>query len=99
MARPPDWTTAVPARLRDRVAAIMAPYEGSGTAVLLQAAVDVSRDLVQHEEVGRDGALNLLAADALVTHAMECLAEHPDRLDAACRDAMSALSSIVPTGD
>lgn len=92
----PAWEGAVPSRLRGRIGELVAGAGASGPAGWVAVAVATAGRLVQDESAGRPAALDLLAADALVTHAMERMADNPDDLDAACLAAMADLSSIVP---
>ena len=59
---------------------------------LIERSAHVLRELLLAGETARDGALELLAADALVTYALEAQAGDPDGLDACCEWAMAHLS-------
>ena len=65
--------------------------------LLLHAAVGLLEPLLAREHAGRDAALDLLAADALVTYAFEAASSHPEQLDARTRDAMIRLAGLAPT--
>lgn len=93
------FTGQVPTRLRARAAAIAAdvPPTGPDSADhLVRVAVDATRRLLDHQGADRTTALDLLAIDALVTHAMELMADDPPRFEMRCLDALHALSSISP---
>jgi hypothetical protein len=91
------FTGEVPPRLRARaleiVAAVPGP-EGERAEHLVRVAVDATRRLLHHEGAGRTSALDLLAIDALVTHAMEVMADDPTRFEGRSLAALHALSSI-----
>lgn len=53
------------------------------------------RRLLDRGETARDGALELLAADALATYAFEAQSDTPEELDARCTWAMGYLSRVV----
>jgi hypothetical protein len=93
------FTGQVPTRLRVRAEAIASgvPREGPESADhLVRVAVDATRRLLDHQGADRTTALDLLAVDALVTHAMELMADDPPRFEARCLEALHALSSISP---
>ncbi|MBL8961664.1 MAG: hypothetical protein JNJ98_17525 [Gemmatimonadetes bacterium] len=92
----PAWPDTVPVRLRERVATALAGPGPHAPADLVQAAVSVTTPLLGTQDGGRGAALDLLAADALVTHALLRLAENPEDFDACCGDVMATLSSLVP---
>jgi hypothetical protein len=100
MERSVGWFTGeVPARLRVRAEDIAAGVPASDPASadhLVRVAVDATRRLLDHQGADRTTALDLLAIDALVTHAMELMADDPPRFEARCLEALHALSSISP---
>ena len=65
------------------------------SGVLVDAAEKLLRELTAHRTLGRDSALDLLTADALVTYAFECAAASPDTLLDATAQAMQRLGSVV----
>ena len=77
-ARHPD----TPPALLDAMAAALSPSaNGESVADALAAAALSLYERVIHGSGGREDALPLLAADALLTHALEAQAEaDPDRL-------------------
>jgi predicted nucleic acid-binding protein len=92
----PSWPESVPARLRERVESVLEEVEHPlAPKALVEAAVALTRGLLQDGGCGRASAIDLLAADAMVTHALERLAENPSDFDAACQEAMATLSAIV----
>lgn len=63
--------------------------------VLIRTAADVTMALARGEDSSHEAALDLLAADAVVTHAIEQMADDPTQLDDRCAAAMIVLASIV----
>jgi hypothetical protein len=93
-------TPAAPAALIARVQAALGA-ESSAVAEaaperLLDAAVSLLEPLLAREDAGRESALDLLAADALVTYAFEAASADPEALDARTRDAMIRLACLAP---
>jgi hypothetical protein len=70
-----------------------APERCVGAAVLLL------EPLLEREDAGRECALDLLAADALVTYAFEAAGADVDRLDQRTRDAMARLAGLAAGDD
>jgi hypothetical protein len=60
----------------------------------IEAAERVVARLLHEGRTGRDSAVDLLAADALVTYAFEAAAADPERLTGAAWDAMLRLSGL-----
>jgi len=58
----------------------------------LDAAASLLEELLREETLGRESAIDLLAADALVTYAFEAAADDIDRLDDRAAQAMTRLS-------
>lgn len=85
---------AVPGRLRARLAQLaQRPPLGLRPAEnLLAVAVDTTRDLLDGPQADRRTALEVLAVDALVTHALELMAEEPEEFEERCGDALRLLS-------
>lgn len=91
-----------PERLRERVAVLMqaAGDDGTGTAdARLRAARDAITRVLEAGTGDRAAALDVLSADALVTSAIELLAEDPERFEARCGDVMRQLAEIAPHRD
>lgn len=93
-----EWfPDGVPERLRVRALELVESAGHAGAAdaeALVAVAVDATRRLLAEAGTDRAAALDLLAVDALVTHAMELMAENPEEFEARCRDALRALASI-----
>jgi hypothetical protein len=65
----------------------------------LDAAIHLLEPLLGRDEMGRECALDLLAADALVTFAFEAAGAEPETLDARARDALVRLAALASDGD
>jgi hypothetical protein len=61
----------------------------------LTAASTILRPLLAHEGAGREAALDLLAADALVTYAFEAASTEPLTLDECAGAAMRAIAALA----
>jgi hypothetical protein len=70
-------TAESPASLRERMLAAIPASDGPVADVLADAALDCLRAAAADPH-GPNAALNLLAADALLTHACAAAAETPD---------------------
>lgn len=92
-----EWPPGVPARLRERAEELVATVDDTSPAMLLRAAVAATRALVQDDATARTSALDLLAADALVTDAIAGWTDNADTFEENCRLAMTTISSIVPS--
>lgn len=62
---------------------------------MLLASGEALRRLLHDGQTARDGALELLAADALATYAFEAEGDAPAELDARCTWAMRYFSAIA----
>lgn len=89
----PAWSSAVPAGLRDRVASIVSGQPESAATLLVSAGA-AARRVVDGAASDRDGALQLLAVDAMVTHALHEAAENPVQFEAVCQEALVSLAHI-----
>lgn len=77
--------SAAPPALQSRILELVGgganlPAAGAAT-VFIEAARDTLQHLLDNEQYGRDGALDLLAADALMTYAYEHAAERASATD------------------
>jgi len=83
-------TPPAPPKLQARLHAALRPWlHAAATGApqfCLAAAEDLLRHLMADPSNGRGRALDLLAADALVTYAFEAASEHPETL-AQCAEA------------
>jgi uncharacterized membrane protein len=90
---------APPVRLRARIdAALGRALEGdasSAAAACLSAGEQITRALLRENATSRESALDLLAADALVTYAFEAASERPGELAVQCRAAMARIAALA----
>jgi len=90
---------APPVRLRARIdAALGSALHGDADAAVvacLRAGEELTRELLRENATSRESALELLAADALVTYAFEAASERPGELAAACRAAMVRIATLA----
>jgi hypothetical protein len=97
-----DWlasrTPPPPPALRDRLAAVIGASAASddlGTAdICLTAAERLLNDLLRGDCTSRDTALDLLAADALVTYAFEAACETSGEFDGLAHAAMQRFAAL-----
>ena len=61
----------------------------------LAAAERLVRGLLDENATSRDSALDLLAADALVTYAFEALSERPAQLSRRAAEAMTRIAALA----
>lgn len=89
----------VPPNLAARIRAALGPeleLDAADTSDRCVAAAErLVAGLLAADSTGRDSALTLLAADALVTYAFEAAAEAPDTLPARAAAAMQTLAALA----
>lgn len=92
--------SAAPPALQSRILELVGgsadlPADGA-TSVFIDAARDTLRHLLDKEQYGRDGALDLLAADALMTYAYEHAAERAsvDDLEAVALSGATRIGTL-----
>jgi uncharacterized membrane protein len=90
---------APPTRLRTRIDAALGRALQSdandAAAACLRAGEELARELLQENATSRESALDLLAADALVTYAFEAASERPGELVAQSRAAMVRIAALA----
>jgi hypothetical protein len=99
-------TPKAPVTLAERVRAALGPALGRDLdagrgpihATLLDAAISLLSATPGCESPERSAALDLLAADALVTYAFEMAAEVPEEIDSLADSAMRELGALAPEG-
>ena len=69
----------------------------SPAAALVRATGAVLERLLREHETARTSALELLAADALATYAMEALGDQPALLESQCEQAMRFFAERADT--
>jgi uncharacterized membrane protein len=98
-----EWLRAREPVPPPRLAARIASAIGSGGSepapraaeVCLDACERLLADVAARPSQGRESALDLLAADALATYALEAAAELPDSLEARAREALRRLTALA----
>ena len=93
-------TPPPPDALRERLEAVAYPAMTSSTpdpGALIDAAEHLLGALLRNDAPRSARALDLLAADALVTYAFEAAAEDASSLERLTSDAMRRLSAIAST--
>ena len=92
-------TPRPPAALTNRLDVLLAGLDSHGTTsvpdVLYLALDRVLDDLLRSEASSRGSALDLLAADAIMTYLMESVAEDIQSLDARAAAAMANISTTL----
>lgn len=81
------------ARVNDALGPALLLAEARAAEECVAAAERVVSELLAHDRTGRDSALALLAADALVTYAFEAAAAEPATLASRARAAMQVLGA------
>lgn len=87
--------TNVPHRLRERADQLLEAGRVDSADSLLDAAVRAAKAAMNAGSGDRDAALEILVADALVTHAMDLMAGQPETFEAGCNAAIQRLAAIV----
>jgi hypothetical protein len=87
-----------PPALRARIDSALGDSLHSDASDALEACLRAGERLVEsllrNNATTRESALDLLAADALVTYAFEAGSEYPGELGARARDAMTRIASL-----
>ena len=90
-----------PAALRARIDAALAldlhADSGDTAETLLAAGERLVRSLLVEDATSRDSAIDLLAADALVTYAFEAQSERPADLSNRAATAMARIAALGDT--
>jgi hypothetical protein len=96
-----SFPESAPQRLRARVEALVEATAGAGDSqtpdMLLRAARQAIEGVLDAGAGDRDAALDVLSADALVTHALDLLALHPEDFEARCDQIVRQLAAIAPS--
>lgn len=93
-SRTPRAPAALAARVRGALGTRLAEDAAATQRVCEAAAEELVAGLLARGETGRDSALDLLAADALVTYAFEHAAESAADLDVEAGAAMERMAAI-----
>jgi len=94
-SRMPPPPAAMMARVMDALGSRVAKDASGATALCLDAATELLERLLEQDTIGRDSAIDLLAADALVTYAFEAAATDIEQLDERAAAAMSRLGELA----
>jgi hypothetical protein len=88
----------VPPELAERVRDALAACGSSDTVpgAAISAATTLLRDVLRDAPMSRAHALDVLAADALMTYAFEGAAAVPERFPELAEDAMTRIADLVP---
>lgn len=96
---PPRFPEPSPERLRARVANLLHASDAGGSAgpeALLRVAHQAIRGVLDAGARDRAAALDVLAADALVTHAIELIAGSAEEFEVRCNHTLQQLAAIAP---
>jgi hypothetical protein len=93
-AREHEVPATLAERLRGSMVAASAAGDGAVADALVDAGVALVRDVAAADPMTRAQALDLLAADALITYAFEAAADDPAQLVARADAAMRALAAV-----
>jgi hypothetical protein len=96
--RAPAPPPALRARLESALGAGLAREADDATEVMVGAAEALVEGLLRGDATSRESALDLLAADALVTYAFEAASASPSTLVASASRAMTRLAALASTG-
>ena len=81
---------------RMRAALDAAPVRGTiAPDAALDAAMGLVDEILRDDSGSRAGAITLLAADALVTHAFEVAGDHPDWIEPLAIEAMVRIAAAA----
>lgn len=97
-ARRPSPPAALVARVRSALDESLGEDAAGAPEACLRASERLVHMLLQTDSTTRHSALDLLAADALVTYAFEAASEDPDRLVAIASDAMTRMATLAGVG-
>lgn len=97
LARDPAPPASLAARLRSILGEVGDGAEPSAE-VYLRAGERLLAELLRDGCADRESALDLLAADALVTYAFEAASREPELLDARAQRAMTRIAALAGDG-
>ena len=93
-ARRPVPPPALRARIDLALGDSLAVDEREACEACLRAGERVIETLLRENATSRDSAIDLLAADALVTYAFEAAADRPAELGSLATDAMARIAAL-----
>jgi hypothetical protein len=94
-SRVPAPPPALAKRIREALAATTTPPGAPTAELLLEAGERLLATLLGADRLTRNGAVDLLTADALVTYAFEAAASEPDRMQERAANAMTRLAALA----
>ena len=94
-ARQPAPPAALRARIESALGSQVHEDARDAAETFLAAAERLVRALLDEDATSRDSALDLLAADALVTYAFEALSAQPAHLPRRATEAMSRIAALA----
>ncbi len=94
-AREPVPPTRLAARIESAVETRNGEPASRAAELCLDACERLLADVASRPSPGRESALDLLAADALATYALEAAAESPDSLEGRAREALRRLTALA----
>jgi hypothetical protein len=94
-ARRPPAPPALARRLRAALEEGHATHDGDVAGRCFEAGERVLASLLGRDCAMRDAAIDLLAADALVTYAFEAASDEPSSLEARAERAMARLAALA----
>jgi hypothetical protein len=80
----------------ESLVAAAGPGEASTPEALLLVARRTIERVLDARSGDRDAALDVLSADALVTHLLDVLASHPEDFEVRCDEVLRHLAEIAP---
>ena len=98
-ARRPAPPSALRARIDAALGDDLCRADTDAAEACLAAGERVVRTLLTENATSRESALDLLAADALVTYAFEAATERPDSLIPRAAAAMVRIAALAPEHD
>ncbi len=93
--REPSPPPALSARLREALGDSILRPASEASDILLSASEQVVCALLKTGSTSRDTAIDLLAADALVTYALEATSEAPESMRERALDAMRRIAAVT----
>ncbi|HEY2162799.1 MAG TPA: hypothetical protein VGH04_02355 [Gemmatimonadaceae bacterium] len=93
--REPAPPARLAARIETAIGARLAEPSTNAAEVCLETCERLFSDVAARPSQGRETALDLLAADALATYALEAATDSPAMLEARALDAMQRLTAIA----
>ena len=97
-SRTPSPPDELAARIRAALGAALSLPASEASAACVEAMASIVEELLEAPEAGRDRALDLLAADALISYAFEAASDFPSSLSERAAAAMSRIAALGDAG-